>query len=151
MELNADSPFATALFIWSFQDRDGSSHTPRTLSDCTLSASWFPMVTVDRRSSVTLFFLVKWITWYFSGAKTAPNLFAHATHLSCALDNLRQFAAAESPHVTNVVSSMNPKPRTSPVTSLNCSSRSAMKMMKSAGESVDPCGIPVSVSNQRLV
>src|SRR5947207_3569649 len=104
---------------------------------------------VDWRSAVTFLFLVKWIIWYLSGANLAPNLFAHPIHLSCAVVNRLQLDSAESPHVTRVVSSTNPNPSTLSLTSWNCCNRSEMKKMNSAGDRVEPCGMPVSVSNQR--
>src|SRR5947209_1587125 len=82
IDSNAEWPFCTARWIWSFHEREESNHTPKIRRESTLSALCPRMVTVDRRSSVTLLFFVKWITWYLSGANIAPNLLAHATHLS---------------------------------------------------------------------
>ena len=66
------------------------------------------MFTVEARSLLALLFLVKWISWYLSGANLAPCRFAHAMHLSCAWFSLVQFSAAVFPHEIRFVSSTNP-------------------------------------------
>jgi len=81
---NAAAPLVVAFVICAFQFSLASTQTPRTLSVASGFASQPWILTVDARSSFALLFLVKWISWYLSGANLAPCRFAHAIHLLCA-------------------------------------------------------------------
>jgi hypothetical protein len=55
---------------------------------------------VDARSILScLWFRVKWMSWYLSGANLAPCRFAQSTHLSCAFVSAWQLSLAVLPHV----------------------------------------------------
>ena len=62
-------PFLATWAMCSFQVMPGSSHTPRSFTVVLLSILWSLMVMLFARSSRAVRrFLVKWISWYFSGA-----------------------------------------------------------------------------------
>lgn len=106
---------------------------------------------MDLRLLLDLFFFVKCINWYLSGAEVATNLFALLTHLSCAKESLQQLYSADLPHVIRFVSSTKPNPIVLPWTSSNPSRRSAVKKKNRIGDSVDPWGLLVSVLIHWLV
>ena len=89
-------------------------------------------------------FLVKWISWYFSGENWTPCRLAHSIQVLCAFSSVLQFSAAVGPYVIRFVSSTKPIPWVAP--SLKELSRLLTKKRKSMGERGDPCGIPVATA-----
>ena len=94
--------------MYVFQFSLVSTQTPKTLRVASGFASQPWMLTVDTKLLITLLFLVKWISWYLSGANLTPCYFVYAIHLSCAWFNLVQFSTTVSPHIIRFVSSINP-------------------------------------------
>jgi hypothetical protein len=144
--LAAASPLLYACSSCAFYESFGSIYTPRTRISFGCGFTLVsPIRTVAARSlRGYLFFLVKWISWYFSGANLAPCLLAHLVHFWWITSSRRQFCVALSPYTTRLVSSTNPSPIELVSPWVSCSS-SEIKKRKSISETGDPCGIPVSV------
>jgi len=122
---------------WSFV----STQTPRRRRDGT-GRSWKPWISTVACRLCLLLFLVKWISWYFCGAKTAPCWAAHLRHLACAASSLWQFSSVVFPKVRILVSSTKPSAVVGPSSSIgrNVEANRRERM----GDKVEPWGIPVS-------
>jgi hypothetical protein len=86
-------------------------------------------------------FLIKWISWYFSGENWTLCRLAHFIQALWAFFSVLQFSAAIGPYIIRFVSLINPIPWVAP--SLKVSSRLLTKKRKSIGKRGNPYGIPV--------
>ena len=92
-----------------------------------------------------VFFRERWISWYLSGAKAAPDLCAQTRQDSWILLSIWQFLCAEGPQTMRYVSSTKPRLIPCLFSLLVASKRGLIKRRKRIGERGDPWGIPVSV------
>jgi hypothetical protein len=118
-----------------------STQTPRSLRDGT-GPAWKPWISTVACRLCLFRLLVKWISWYFCGAKAAPCWAAHLRHLSCATLSLWQFSSVVFPKVRMLVSSTNPSAVVGPSSSVGRSVEANRR--KRIGNRVEPWGIPVS-------
>src|SRR5215469_6498746 len=93
----------------------------------------------------------RWMSWYLSGAKEAPDFCAQSRQILWIPSRSWQFLWAEGLQTTRFVSST--KPRLTPLLSplFVASRRGLINRRNSIGERGDPWGIPVSVGNGWLV
>ena len=152
VSLFSDSMFCRA-FAWIFctcgpQESFGSSHSPRRRIDGDGCVSW-PCICMQACMSCLLRVREKWMSEYLSGANFAPCFLAQSSHIWCTRSSVWQFNSVESDHVRILVSSTNP-----PADTLRSCIRGIkvpINSRKSIGDSVEPCGIPVSTTICGLV
>jgi len=81
---------------------------------------------------------VRWISWYLSGAKDAPDFLAQVRQVLWILSRVRQFFSADGLQTTRFVSSTKPILVWGRFAGFVCSRSGEMKIRKRIGERGEP-------------
>ena len=102
------------------------------------------MFIIKIKSLPARLFLVKWMSWYLSGANFVPCHFAHAIHLLCIWFSLVQFSVTVLPHIIKFILFTNPNAIVFWLL-LNVLKNSDMKNKNRINDRGNLCRIPVGV------
>ena len=143
--IKAAAPLQVAYMVYIFQFSLVSTQTPKTLRMAFSLTLQLQILTINIKSLFTLFFLIKWMSWYLFSINLTLYYFAYIIYLLYTQFNLIQFSTVVSSYIIRFVLFTNPRAIVSQLL-LNISRSLNIKNRNKIGKREDPYKIPIGVN-----